>query len=62
MLHSRSTERPGIKENKIARVLVLYTGGTIGMKKDGDKGYTVVPNYLPGALKTLPMLFDKVIV
>ena len=41
MLHSSVTAN--ISENpksgrKIARVLVIYTGGTIGMKKDKDNG------------------------
>lgn len=41
MLHSSVTAK--ISENprsgrKIARVLVIYTGGTIGMKKNKDGG------------------------
>jgi len=62
MLHSSVTAN--ISENpksgrKIARVLVIYTGGTIGMKKDKENGYTVVPNYFASALKKLPMLYDE---
>ena len=41
MLHSSDTAK--ISENpksgrKIARVLVIYTGGTIGMKNDKENG------------------------
>ena len=41
MLHSSDTAK--ISENpksgrKIARVLVIYTGGTIGMKNDKESG------------------------
>ncbi|XP_057315902.1 L-asparaginase-like isoform X2 [Hydractinia symbiolongicarpus] len=62
MLHSSVTAK--ISENprsgrKIARVLVIYTGGTIGMKKNKDGGYQVVPDYFGEALKKLPMLYDE---
>lgn len=62
MLHS--TQSGKVYENplsgrKVARVLVIYTGGTIGMKDNGTGGYTVVPNYFAQALKRLPMLYDE---
>lgn len=62
MLHSSVTAK--ISENpksgrKIARVLVIYTGGTIGMKNHKEHGYTVVPDYFASALKKLPMLYDE---
>ncbi|CAJ0581887.1 unnamed protein product, partial [Mesorhabditis spiculigera] len=40
------------------RVLVLYTGGTIGMKNDGGV-YCPMPGYLPEVLRTIPPLNDK---
>lgn len=46
-------ERP-----KIRRVLVLYTGGTVGMKWDKDEGYHPVHNYMEGKIRTYPMLHD----
>jgi len=62
MLHSSLSSK--VSENpkhgrKIARVLVIYTGGTIGMKNDNENGYQVVPNYFAKALKKLPMLYDE---
>jgi L-asparaginase len=37
------------------RVLIIHTGGTIGMKKT-DNGYSPVPGYLAEELKTIPDL------
>jgi len=62
MLHSNITTKRSENPRsgrKIARVLVIYTGGTIGMKNDKDNGYQVVPNYFANALKKLPMLYDE---
>lgn len=42
----------------IRRVLVLYTGGTIGMKPS-SKGYIPVSQYLPQLLKNWPQFHDK---
>lgn len=51
--HSRNSTRSATGgseyENK-AEVLILYTGGTIGMKKT-DKGYSPAENFLPSLLK-----------
>ncbi|KAK2553867.1 L-asparaginase [Acropora cervicornis] len=41
-----------------SKVLVLYTGGTIGMKKM-DSGYEPKPGFLQSQLKRLPMLYDE---
>lgn len=41
-----------------SRVLVLYTGGTIGMKTQGGV-YSPMAGYLPEVLRTLPPLNDK---
>jgi len=62
MLHCSTTAK--LSENpiygrKITRVLVIYTGGTIGMKKNRDNEYEVVPDYFAEALKKLPMLYDE---
>ena len=43
-----------MQENK-KRVLIIHTGGTIGMKKT-DKGYSPVAGYLSEELKTIPDL------
>ena len=42
----------------IRRVLMLYTGGTIGMKAS-DHGYICVKGYLPEVLRDLAMFNDK---
>lgn len=39
------------------RVLVLYTGGTIGMRK-GPRGYEPVPGWFADTIATLPQLHD----
>ncbi|XP_029941080.1 60 kDa lysophospholipase-like isoform X1 [Salarias fasciatus] len=41
------------------RVLVLYTGGTIGMKKDSKGGLVPVPGLLLKFLRSLPILHDQ---
>ena len=42
-------------ESNNKRVLIIHTGGTIGMKKTKN-GYTPVPGYLAEKLKTIPDL------
>ncbi|XP_065660704.1 L-asparaginase isoform X1 [Hydra vulgaris] len=63
MLHSSTKAKISnnpLMGRKTVRILVIYTGGTIGMKQDKNgKGYTVVPNYFADALKKLPMLYDE---
>ncbi|EDV21633.1 uncharacterized protein TRIADDRAFT_30040 [Trichoplax adhaerens] len=46
-----------LSEQAESKVLILYTGGTIGMKKT-ERGYEPYPNYLANSLKSLPMLHD----
>ena len=41
----------------MGRVLVLYTGGTIGMKDKGD-GFEPAPGFIHETLVTLPMFHD----
>ena len=43
------------RENNSARVLIIHTGGTIGMKKT-ENGYSPVPGYLRDELATIPDL------
>lgn len=50
-------EDNGSKEVRETRVLVLYTGGTIGMKKM-DAGYQPKTGFLQSQIKRLPMLYD----
>ena len=44
-------------EERSSRVLVLYTGGTIGMK-GGPRGYEPVPGYFAEQLASFPTLHD----
>ena len=46
---------PKTNEKSPAKVLIIHTGGTIGMKKT-DKGYTPQEGYLKEALATIPDL------
>ena len=41
--------------NDKKRVLIIHTGGTIGMKKT-ENGYTPAPGYLSDELRTIPDL------
>lgn len=41
----------------VSRVLVLYTGGTIGMRK-GPRGYEPAPGYFAEKIASLPQLHD----
>jgi len=41
-----------------SRVLILYTGGTIGMR-NGPEGYAPVRNYLEGHLRTMKQFHDE---
>ncbi|EDO48620.1 predicted protein [Nematostella vectensis] len=45
-------------EPRTARVLVLYTGGTIGMEKT-QSGYQPKTGFLQKQIKRLPMLYDE---
>lgn len=42
---------------EVANVLILYTGGTIGMKET-ERGYAPSPGYLAGRLAKLPSFHD----
>ncbi|CAC5396772.1 ASPG [Mytilus coruscus] len=47
-----------IDQEAEARILVLYTGGTIGMKSNNQGVYEPKANFLVGELKHLPMFHD----
>ncbi|KAI8846420.1 asparaginase-domain-containing protein [Chytridium lagenaria] len=47
---------PGFDE--ISKVLILYTGGTIGMKNMGQHGYTPVPGFLSEVLSSMRRFHD----
>ncbi|KAJ3046801.1 hypothetical protein HK097_000496, partial [Rhizophlyctis rosea] len=44
----------------ISRVLVIYTGGTIGMKNTPQHGYNPVPGYLTQTLSSMTRFHDPV--
>ncbi|KAK3818715.1 MAG: asparaginase-domain-containing protein [Benniella sp.] len=43
---------------EVSRVLILYTGGTIGMKNTKQHGYVPVPNFLADTLSTQSRFHD----
>ncbi|PVU96760.1 hypothetical protein BB559_002051 [Furculomyces boomerangus] len=43
----------------LSKVLIIYTGGTIGMAYDDVKGYTPVDGYLTQHLKGQPRFYDQ---
>ena len=54
-----STEQSSIDEvGGVSKVLVLYTGGTIGMRADQSGVYVPEANFLVPALRKLPMFHD----
>lgn len=42
----------------VSKVLVIYTGGTIGMKHDSVNGYSPVKGYLPEELRSIGRFHD----
>ncbi|PNF24025.1 L-asparaginase [Cryptotermes secundus] len=57
---------PGIPSGPISRskegesrVLVLYTGGTIGMMKDDKKAYVPIPNAFEKYIRRIPYMHDE---
>ncbi|CAD7960477.1 unnamed protein product [Amoebophrya sp. A25] len=56
---SSTSRRTRLSPTSSRSVLCLYTGGTIGMRKDADTGVNhPVAHYFPAMLKRLPMLND----
>ncbi|RKP21005.1 asparaginase-domain-containing protein [Rozella allomycis CSF55] len=44
--------------NKMSKVLIIYTGGTIGMKYNEKRGYIPVPNYMYDKLASMSQFHD----
>lgn len=57
---ARTTSEDGGPRVAESRVLVLYTGGTIGMRTGADGVYAPEAGYLPRAVAKLPPLHDVV--
>eukprot|EP01065_Artemidia_motanka_P034998 TRINITY_DN42965_c0_g1_i1.p1 TRINITY_DN42965_c0_g1~~TRINITY_DN42965_c0_g1_i1.p1 ORF type:complete len:1568 (+),score=432.02 TRINITY_DN42965_c0_g1_i1:81-4784(+) len=49
--------RESLKETRSRRVLIIYTGGTIGMARSPD-GYAPEAGYLPRRMQELPQICD----
>jgi hypothetical protein len=49
----------GLVDAGVTRILVLYCGGTIGMKKDPVKGYMPLKNYLSSFLRSHDRFHDE---
>ncbi|MGF1469771.1 MAG: type I asparaginase, partial [Sandaracinaceae bacterium] len=47
-----------LEEGSVARVLVLYTGGTIGMRRT-ERGHAPVPGYFAERLRSYPQLHEQ---
>ncbi|KAG0252526.1 hypothetical protein DFQ27_008018 [Actinomortierella ambigua] len=56
--HQLSQLMDDMLECEISRVLVIYTGGTIGMKNTQQHGYIPVPNYLADTLRKQTRFHD----
>ncbi|CAG8623069.1 15712_t:CDS:10, partial [Acaulospora morrowiae] len=52
-------EQDDIVTPDISQVLVIYTGGTIGMKNTNTHGYTPVPNYFTDRLAGMARFHDQ---
>jgi 60kDa lysophospholipase len=55
----KSTHFEDMTTSSLSRVLVLYCGGTIGMKHEPDKGYFPIPGYLTDFLASDRRFHDK---
>ncbi|KAI9136797.1 asparaginase-domain-containing protein [Paraphysoderma sedebokerense] len=54
-----STIRPNeLVSQDVTRVLIIYTGGTIGMKNTAEHGYIPIPNYLSQVLESMTRFHD----
>lgn len=47
-----------VPPSNFSKVLIIYVGGTIGMKKNGLNGYEPVKDYLYETLKSMPQFHD----
>lgn len=53
------TREHGDEPDYIRRVMVIYSGGTLGMKYDAKQGYIPVPHFMEKELKIYPMFHDR---
>ncbi|KAJ3322968.1 hypothetical protein HDU76_013780, partial [Blyttiomyces sp. JEL0837] len=55
----QSSQDEIIRTSATSRVLIIYTGGTIGMKNHHQHGYTPVPGFLTETLKSMRRFHDS---
>ncbi|CAG8542003.1 3537_t:CDS:10 [Ambispora gerdemannii] len=58
VLEALAANRNEMATSNFSRVLILYTGGTIGMKQNKTYGYVPVPNYLTETLSQMSRFYD----
>ncbi|KAI8336549.1 asparaginase-domain-containing protein [Chlamydoabsidia padenii] len=56
--HQLNADRHDMLAPDISRVLIIYTGGTIGMKHTPEHGYIPFPNYLAKSLSKVQRFHD----
>ncbi|KAI8068972.1 asparaginase-domain-containing protein [Thamnidium elegans] len=56
--HQLGVDRNDMLVPDVSRVLVIYTGGTIGMKHTPEHGYIPLPNYLAESLSKVRRFHD----
>ncbi|KAG1552253.1 hypothetical protein G6F51_001342 [Rhizopus arrhizus] len=56
--HQLGVDRNDMVAPDVSRVLVIYTGGTIGMKHTPEHGYIPLPNYLAESLSKVQRFHD----
>ncbi|KAI8074030.1 asparaginase-domain-containing protein [Gongronella butleri] len=56
--HQLNADRQVMMAPDISRVLIIYTGGTIGMKHTTEHGYIPYPNYLAKSLSKVQRFHD----
>ncbi|KAI9030190.1 asparaginase-domain-containing protein [Phycomyces nitens] len=57
--HQLSADRNGMLAPDVSRVLMIYTGGTIGMKHTPEHGYIPVPDYFTKSLASYGRFHDQ---
>lgn len=55
----RSETADSMVSNDLSRVLIIYTGGTIGMKHSSQTGYSPVPGYLTQTLAGMSRFHEQ---
>ncbi|ORX62575.1 asparaginase-domain-containing protein [Hesseltinella vesiculosa] len=56
--HQLNADRQVMMAPDVSRVLIIYTGGTIGMKHTTEHGYIPYPNYLAKSLSKVQRFHD----